>query len=66
MERIACVDCWKQPLSKDEIGICKKLLGAKTKNMYCICCLAVYLETTVEELTERIEAFKEDGCLLFK
>jgi len=29
-------------------------------------CLAGYLDTTVEELMDKIEEFKEEGCKLFE
>lgn len=60
-----CTSCWKEPLSKDEIGICKKLLGEKTKNYFCLDCLASYLDTTVDDLLDKIEEFKDEGCTLF-
>lgn len=65
MKTNACSSCWKAPLSKDEIGICKKLLGEKTKTFFCMDCLASYLDTSVEELYEKIEEFREEGCILF-
>lgn len=66
MKTKECSSCWKTPLSKDEVGICKKLLGEKTKTFFCIDCLASYLDTTVQELLEKIEEFKDEGCTLFK
>ena len=61
-----CYVCGKEHLSKDEIGITKKLLGKKEKKMYCLSCLAERLEVTEEELVDKIEEFKEEGCTLFK
>lgn len=66
MKTKECSSCWKGPLSKDEVGICKKLLGEKTKTYFCMDCLASYLDTTVQELQEKIEEFKDEGCTLFK
>lgn len=57
--------CGKRNLNKDAIGINKKLLGEDIENFYCIDCLANYLECTVEDLMDKIEEFKEDGCKLF-
>lgn len=62
---IDCVICGKSGLDKDTIGINKKLLGIEIKNFYCIDCLADYLECSVEELMDKIEEFKEEGCSLF-
>lgn len=60
-----CVICGKTDLDKDTVGINKKLLGEQIQNFYCMDCLAEYLECTVEELLDKIEEFKADGCKLF-
>lgn len=60
-----CVICGKDNLDKDTTGINKKLLGTGIKNFYCMNCLAGYLECTVDELLEKIEGFKAEGCKLF-
>lgn len=61
-----CYVCGKKQLSKNEIGLTKKLINKKTVSFYCIDCLADYLEVTTEELEAKIEEFKEEGCTLFK
>lgn len=61
----SCYACNKENLTKDEIGITKKLLGKNEKKMYCLSCLANHLEVTEEELIDKIEEFKEEGCTLF-
>lgn len=60
-----CIACGKEITEKDTIGINKKLLGKKTKSLYCMPCLADYLGTTEDDLNEKIEEFKEEGCKLF-
>ena len=60
-----CVSCCKENISKDEIGINKKLLGESILEYYCMDCLAEYLEVSVEDLEDKIEEFKEQGCTLF-
>lgn len=65
MHLINCISCYKKNLNKDTIGINKKLLGENIKNFYCIDCLATYLNCSVEDLIEKIEEFKEEGCKLF-
>lgn len=62
----ACYVCGKTPLSRDEIGLTKKLIDKSSKIFYCLDCLADYLEVTTEELKNKIEEFKEEGCALFK
>ena len=66
MERKKCYVCGKAPLSKDEIGLTKKLIDKKSTVFYCLPCLAEYLEVTEEELIAKIEEVKEEGCVLFK
>ncbi len=61
-----CYVCGKTPLTKNEIGLTKKLIDRKAMSFYCIDCLAGYLEVTSEELEAKIEEFKEEGCALFK
>ena len=61
-----CVACGEKNLNKDTVGINKKLLGKDIKNFYCMDCLADYLDCTVEDLLEKIEEFKSEGCTLFK
>lgn len=60
-----CVMCGKEHLNKDTISINKKLLGEDIENFYCLDCLAEYLGCTVDELLDKIEEFKEEGCKLF-
>lgn len=60
-----CIACSVEITDKDTIGINKKLLGKKVENFYCLPCFADYLGTTVEDLNEKIEEFKEEGCKLF-
>ena len=63
--RADCVICGKEKLNKDTIGINKKLLGGSVENFYCMDCLAEYLGCTVQDLLDKIEEFKEEGCKLF-
>lgn len=61
-----CIACLKENLDKNTIGINKKLLGESVNTFYCIDCLADFLDTTVEELKDKIEEFKDEGCDLFE
>lgn len=62
----SCYVCGKTPLSRNEVGLTKKLIDKKSPVFYCIPCLAEYLEVTSEELFAKIEYFKDEGCTLFK
>lgn len=63
--RVDCIICGKKHLEKNTIGINKKLLGEDIESLYCMDCLAEYLGCTVQELLDKIEEFKEEGCTLF-
>lgn len=63
--RYECIVCGKRDLNKDTIGINKKLLGKNIANYYCVDCLADYLGCTVDDLLDKIEEFKDEGCTLF-
>lgn len=65
MECRVCYVCGKEDLSRNEIGLAKKLLDKNTKRFYCLGCLAEYLEVDAEFLLEKVEEFKTQGCTLF-
>ena len=54
--KIECCECEKA-LKKDEVALCKKLLGTDTEDYY--------LECTKNDLEIKIQEFKEQGCTLF-
>lgn len=60
-----CISCGKKNLSKDEVGINLKLIGDDTENFYCLDCLASVLDVGVQDILDKIEEFKEEGCTLF-
>ncbi len=64
-KQINCAYCDKEKLSKNDIGLNKKLFHPQIERMMCLMCLAAYFETTEEELKEMIEKFKRGGCDLF-
>ena len=65
MKNKSCIACKKDKLDKNTLGLNKKLLGKDICNFYCMECLADYLDVTVEELQDKIEQFKAEGCKLF-
>ena len=61
----SCYICGKESLSKNEIGLTKKLLDKNSNRNYCLECLADYLEVDTEFLLAKVEELKEQGCKLF-
>ena len=64
--RKECYICFKSPLSKDEVGITKKLIDSDTDKFFCIDCLARFLECDIQDIFDKIEEFKEEGSTLFR
>jgi hypothetical protein len=60
-----CAYCGSENLTRDEIGLNRKIIHRQIERMMCLTCMAAYLETTEEELKEKIEEFKRRGCALF-
>ena len=65
IDNVDCFACGKKQLSRDEVGINKKMIGRDVKRFYCLDCLAAYLEVTTDALLAKINDFKEQGCKLF-
>ena len=65
-KKVSCVSCGKEALEKNEIGINKKLLGELVESFYCMDCLADYLGVSVQDILDKIEEFKDQGCKLFE
>lgn len=66
MKIFSCTACGKAGLSKNEIGISKKLIDPNGENLYCLPCCAEYLEVSEQDILDKIEEFKEDGCVMFE
>lgn len=64
-KKINCVYCNKENLSKNEIGLNKKILGENRNQLLCLKCLAEELEVSEQDLIDKVEEFKEEGCKLF-
>ena len=52
-------------LKKDEVALSIKLFG-KDSSKFCLTCISHQLDVTVEDLKERIEEYKSEGCELFQ
>ena len=65
MSRVkTCCDCGKR-LKKDEIALTRKLLDMDAEEFYCMDCLSEFIGCSVQDLKEKIQEFKEQGCTLF-
>ena len=64
-KRVKCCVC-EAILSKNETGLNKKLIGKHTEKNFCLSCMAIHLDTTEEELLEKIEDLKNEGCTPFE
>lgn len=64
MSVVKCIVCGNG-LEKVAKALCRKLFGRKTKQLMCLACLANHLEVDEEELLEKAEEFKNEGCTLF-
>jgi len=62
---VDCAFCEKENLSVNIIGLNKKIIHRQIERMLCLTCMAAYFETTEEELRDKIEEFKTQGCSLF-
>lgn len=53
-------------LTRDEIGLYRKLFNRGADSFLCISCSAEYFSVTTQLLEEKIRQFKEMGCTLFE
>ena len=63
-EPVRCVRCGAA-LTKDDIGLTRKLINRGATEFCCLSCLARHFELTEEILREKIKEFKAMGCTLF-
>ncbi len=61
---VCCKQCGK-PLSRDEIGLHKKMINRGATEFFCLQCLAGYFNAPPDLLKEKIKQFRKDGCTLF-
>ena len=59
--------CCKCQSEADRIGfgLTRKFFGFESKEIYCIKCLSVRLDYSIEYLEEMADYFKQRGCALF-
>lgn len=61
---VKCYLC-ETELDNIAVGLNKKFHGRRTTKFFCTNCLAEDLEITTEELLDKVEEFKAQGCTLF-
>jgi len=56
-----------EPIDKNTAALNKKIIDRNIPKDKCVCltCMAATLECSVEDLLDKIEQFKEEGCVLF-
>lgn len=59
-----CRSC-HSPLSRDEAGLTRKLINRGCTEFLCYDCLAKHFRVSVDLLKEKVEHFREMGCMLF-
>lgn len=52
-------------LSADEIGLHKKMINRGSTEFMCIACLAAFFHCEEKLLKQKIQQFREEGCMLF-
>lgn len=60
-----CIVCGND-VEKMSKALCQKLFDRYTKKILCLSCLSNELEVERDELLEKAEEFKREGCTLFK
>ena len=60
-----CIRCGA-PVTKDEIGLTKKLINRGCTEYLCIHCLASHFQVTEDVLLSKVQEFREMGCTLFE
>jgi hypothetical protein len=53
------------PLQLDILSLNRKLLGDQSTKLYCLRCMADLFECAVEDVVNKLDAFKREGCRLF-
>ena len=56
-KQVNCAYCDKEKLSKNDIGLNKKLIHPQIERMMCLKCLVAYFEMTEEKLKEMIDRY---------
>ncbi|MDD6735006.1 MAG: hypothetical protein PUE13_01695 [Clostridiales bacterium] len=59
-----CIKCGRE-LTRDEIGLHKKLFNRGATEFMCITCVSKHFEVSEDALRDKIDQFRKMGCQLF-
>lgn len=59
-----CMNCGKK-LQRVDIGLHKKLIHRYAKEFMCVDCLSEYVNVPKQDLLDKAEYFKKQGCSFF-
>lgn len=60
-----CHRCGREPLSRDEIGLNRKVVNRATERFLCLACLAAEFGEKPEALLAYADRLRAQGCTLF-
>jgi len=60
-----CLTCGRE-ITRDEIGLSKKLINRGTAEFKCTACLSAYYRVSEERLRELVAQYRAQGCTLFE
>lgn len=66
VSKISCIICGKPSLDKNTRGINIKLRGENIRDYFCLECLSENIGCEVQDILDKIEEFKNEGCKLFE
>ena len=59
-----CIHCGAI-LTKDDIGLTRKMVNRGAEEFFCIACLAAHFQLPEDVLRDKIREFRAMGCTLF-
>ena len=59
-----CITCGRE-ITRDEMGLSRKLINRGTSEFKCLPCLATYYRVSEQRLHELIAQYRAQGCTLF-
>ena len=60
-----CKEC-QRPISRDEVGLTRKLINRGLTEFYCFECLGKIYRLDMKTMKDMVESFRAAGCTLFR